>query len=747
VSTAPDYDFTWPGRPPSSLTGLLDAATAAVGQLTDQADLDAMADRDAAAVMGTLTTLVGRLDGLRVQVARAVRDRDICGLRGTRSLAGWLRADARLADDAWKIGRLATAGRELPQVTALLGAGAIGLAQAATACWQIAQLPAASIPPAVINPPGPCSAPEPGVASDPSGPCSAPEPGEALDPPGEGPNPPGPCSAPEPGEAPDPDATGGSGCRPDQPSASGDGTVGQCPSPCAGGGAESPGFEPPDGPIPTPGPAGLPAGVDRSGGEGWAGLWRAGDVHGAADQLFAAFLPGLDSGQLRQLGAHLREAADTQDRAADEHDDYARRGLRISRSLYGTGEITGRLHAEAAEQVIAAFDRLGRKTGPDDTRTKAQRWADALTRLTATTPDPLAGPAAPDTPPGPTAPAGPAHPAADPAHPGDEPAGPGGDGPGDAGPHTGRYQHRPERDPAADGTAHPGPPAAPGDHGDQDDDQPSPADRYTGHDHTSHDHRAQAGHANGMADGRRDNGSRAGASGPIPAAFQRPRIIVTVPLDTLLGRPLASGATLGPGTPLTAEAARRLACDADIIRLITTPHPLPGRDHCGGNGHDRDGNGHDRDGNGHDRDGVANPGDATAELTARLAAAIGGLPPPLAGPSAVLDIGRQSPGWTPRQRDALHAQYGGHCGFGRCDGPIDVIHHIIHWLHGGRTRIINGFPCCLYHHWLLHEGGWRIQKHADGTITTIPPPPGWKPGTIYRNGKPVYEHPGAPGAP
>jgi hypothetical protein len=113
----------------------------------------------------------------------------------------------------------------------------------------------------------------------------------------------------------------------------------------------------------------------------------------------------------------------------------------------------------------------------------------------------------------------------------------------------------------------------------------------------------------------------------------------------------------------------------------------------------------------------------------------------------VLDIGRQSPGWTPRQRDALHAQYGGHCGFGRCDGPIDVIHHIIHWLHGGRTRIINGFPCCLYHHWLIHEGGWRIKKHADGTITTIPPPPGWKPGAIYRNGKPVHEHPGAPGAP
>jgi hypothetical protein len=63
MSAAPDYDFTWPGRPMSGLAGLLDAASAAVGQLADGADLDHMADRDAAAVMGALTTLVGRLDG------------------------------------------------------------------------------------------------------------------------------------------------------------------------------------------------------------------------------------------------------------------------------------------------------------------------------------------------------------------------------------------------------------------------------------------------------------------------------------------------------------------------------------------------------------------------------------------------------------------------------------------------------------------------------------------------------------
>ncbi len=254
-------------------------------------------------------------------------------------------------------------------------------------------------------------------------------------------------------------------------------------------------------------------------------------------------------------------------------------------------------------------------------------------------------------------------------------------------------------------------PAPLGDRGEEGDDQPSPAHGYTGHDHD-----AQARDAGG----RRDSHAQLDRpAGQVPAGDQRPRIIVTVPLSTPLGQPLAPGATLGPGTPLTAEAARRLACDAEVIRLVTSPDPLSA---------------------------IGPPGNATAQLTRLLAAAIADLPPPLATPSAVLDIGRKSPGWTPRQRDALHAQYGGRCGFGRCDGPIDVIHHIVHWLHGGKTRIINGFPCCLYHHWLIHEGGWRIKKHPGGTITTYPPPPGWRPGTIYRRGKAVREHPAQPSA-
>ena len=88
MSAVPDYQADWRGQPPAAdLAALLTAAGAAVAELAVGADLDQLADRDAAAAMGTLTTLVGQLDGLRVRLAREVRDREICGLRGARNLA------------------------------------------------------------------------------------------------------------------------------------------------------------------------------------------------------------------------------------------------------------------------------------------------------------------------------------------------------------------------------------------------------------------------------------------------------------------------------------------------------------------------------------------------------------------------------------------------------------------------------------------------------------------------------------
>lgn len=407
----------------------------------------------------------------------------------------------------------------------------------------------------------------------------------------------------------------------------------------------------------------------------WAGLWRGGDVHAAADELFAQFLPRLDSQQLRVLGAHLRETADAQERAGEDYDVFARRSLRLSRSFGGAGELSGRLHPEAAEQVLAAFGELGGKAGPDDQRTKAQRWADVLVYLTglAGLPGPVAEPARPDTEPSQAGPAASQRP------------GPAGSTAGSA-----------REDAAAPGALNPSPAPNP----EPEDDQPSP-DGSHGHD---------------VPAGMRHGPPAAAASGTAPAGLRRPRVIVTVPLSTLLGHPLAPGAVLGAGTPITGEAARRLACDAEIVRVITSQAPdVPGP-HLAQSGFG-----------------------GTAELARLLTGAIEQLPRPLGGPSAVLDIGRKSQSWTPRQRDALYAQYGGRCGAAGCTRRIDVIHHIVHWLYGGKTKLANGAPFCLFHHWLVHEGGWRVIKQPDGALVMIPPPRGWQPGTIYRRGKPLPE--------
>jgi Domain of unknown function (DUF222)/HNH endonuclease len=643
-------------HPPTGFGSRLAAARAAVADLAAAADeLDDAPDGDVSAIMADLTTLVCQVDGLRVAVTGLVRRRELYRQRGAGSVTGWLRQDPRLADQAGHLSRLANQAARLPKISAALTSGQASLSQVGTASWQISQLP----------------------------------------------------DIPERPADNDPDAT----------IADSDGTS----------------TDPDE--------------------ELWAGLWRSGDVHAAADELFARFLPRLDADQLRIMGAHLREAADAQDRACDDYNAYAKRALRITRLLGDSATISGHLHSEAAEQIIAAFEELSAKTSPDDARTKPQRWADALAYLASLitptpapeppTPAPEAAASAPEPPapapqPAASAPGTPA-PASAPGTPASasEPAVP--SGPGGAAPETARGASRARSsmpEPAGPATHWPIEP----------DDEPSP-DGGHGHPHTDAQEYARPtepkpavpaepvptppGERPPRTDGQpcppgtSENPDPPGTSehphpprtggGPGSGApgLRRPRVIVTVPLTTLLGYPLAPGAVLGNGTPLTAEAARRLACDADIVRLITHSPGPPGES------------------------GTPQRQDATAELTGLLADALDQLPRPLGGPSAALDIGRQSQSWTPRQRDALYGLYGGRCAKPGCTRPMDVIHHIVHWLYGGKTQVTNGAPLCLYDHWLVHEGGWRITRDHDGGLAFIPPPPGWRPGTLFRHGKPL----------
>jgi hypothetical protein len=53
----------------------------------------------------------------------------------------------------------------------------------------------------------------------------------------------------------------------------------------------------------------------------------------------------------------------------------------------------------------------------------------------------------------------------------------------------------------------------------------------------------------------------------------RPQLLVTVDLDSLLGRPGAVGGEAGWAGPLDPEACRRLACDGAVTRVLVTRHP------------------------------------------------------------------------------------------------------------------------------------------------------------------------------
>ncbi|MGI8607833.1 MAG: HNH endonuclease signature motif containing protein, partial [Candidatus Dormibacteria bacterium] len=50
-----------------------------------------------------------------------------------------------------------------------------------------------------------------------------------------------------------------------------------------------------------------------------------------------------------------------------------------------------------------------------------------------------------------------------------------------------------------------------------------------------------------------------------------------------------------------------------------------------------------------------------------------------------------------------------------CEG-----HHIVHWINGGQTIVENIVPLCFRHHFMVHEGGWTIEK-TDVGLVFLPP--------------------------
>ena len=155
----------------------------------------------------------------------------------------------------------------------------------------------------------------------------------------------------------------------------------------------------------------------------------------------------------------------------------------------------------------------------------------------------------------------------------------------------------------------------------------------------------------------------------------RPLIGVVIDLPTLEGR-AGRPAVTDDGGVLSPEAARRLACDARIARILTGP------------------------------DG------------------------------AILDLGRAARTATADQWRLLRLRDRG-CTWPGCDRPSGwcQAHHIIWWEDDGNTDLANLTLLCSHHHHQVHDRGWTIERLDGGglrftgpdgrTLHRPPPPPPW----------------------
>jgi Domain of unknown function (DUF222) len=114
---------------------------------------------------------------------------------------------------------------------------------------------------------------------------------------------------------------------------------------------------------------------------------------------------------------------------------------------------------------------------------------------------------------------------------------------------------------------------------------------------------------------------------------------------------------------------------------------------------------------------VSGPGGAASFLRRHL------LGKPLAGPSLPLDVGQTDD--IPVHLRRLVALRDQRCQFaGGCDQPASGCepHHVTHRADGGHTSLTNLKDYCYWHHHVvLHELGWTLTVHPDGTSQVTSP--------------------------
>jgi hypothetical protein len=137
-----------------------------------------------------------------------------------------------------------------------------------------------------------------------------------------------------------------------------------------------------------------------------------------------------------------------------------------------------------------------------------------------------------------------------------------------------------------------------------------------------------------------------------PVGGERPRVVVHIDYRHLAGlvEAHAAVATLGSGTDISAQTARRLACDAQILPVV------------------------------------------------------------LGGNSEVLDIGSASRHPTTAITRATYIRDGGRCTFPGCTNRRLRQHHMKFWSQWHQTSYDVMAWVCSFHHWLVHEGGWSMRR-------------------------------------
>lgn len=140
------------------------------------------------------------------------------------------------------------------------------------------------------------------------------------------------------------------------------------------------------------------------------------------------------------------------------------------------------------------------------------------------------------------------------------------------------------------------------------------------------------------------------------------RIQVTTSLDALKGE-VPGGGTDEHGHRLSPGAIRRLACDADLYPVV------------------------------------------------------------LGGPSEPLDVGRVKRLFTPTQRKAVYLR-DRQCSFPGCTVPPAwcQIHHVLHWVFGGGTDLLNAAALCQRHHTVVHRYGYTATVTETEVIWHLPRP-------------------------